>query len=150
MRTGLTGTGRIGAFQASTLAVLPDVEAVVVTAVVAESAARPAEEGGYELDEDLDGLQSRVDALGVTTSTTAHAETLRSRVAAGLPAFCEKPVATTLLETVAPVELAEQAGRIPSPTTVADALAAFRVAEACEQSRATGRPVELDEIMGAA
>ena len=34
----------------------------------------------------------------------------------------------------------------PSPCTVEDALAAFRVAEACERSRATGRPVALAEI----
>ncbi len=42
------------------------------------------------------------------------------------------------------------AGRSPSPCTVADALAAFRVAEACERSRELGRPVALDEIGGAA
>jgi myo-inositol 2-dehydrogenase / D-chiro-inositol 1-dehydrogenase len=38
------------------------------------------------------------------------------------------------------------AGRAESPCTVADALEAFRVAEACEMSRATGRPVALSEI----
>jgi myo-inositol 2-dehydrogenase/D-chiro-inositol 1-dehydrogenase len=38
------------------------------------------------------------------------------------------------------------AGRMDSPCTVSDALQAFRVAEACEISRATGRAVELDEI----
>jgi myo-inositol 2-dehydrogenase/D-chiro-inositol 1-dehydrogenase len=42
------------------------------------------------------------------------------------------------------------AGRSESPCTVADALAAFRVAEACEVSRATGRVVAMDEIRGAA
>jgi myo-inositol 2-dehydrogenase/D-chiro-inositol 1-dehydrogenase len=40
------------------------------------------------------------------------------------------------------------AGRLPSPCTVDDALQAFRVAEACELSRAQGRPVELAEIRG--
>jgi len=38
------------------------------------------------------------------------------------------------------------AGRAESPCTVADALEAFRVAEACEMSRTTGRPVALSEI----
>jgi myo-inositol 2-dehydrogenase/D-chiro-inositol 1-dehydrogenase len=42
------------------------------------------------------------------------------------------------------------AGRSPSPCTVADALEAFRVAEACEQSRLLGRPVTLTEIAVAA
>jgi myo-inositol 2-dehydrogenase/D-chiro-inositol 1-dehydrogenase len=41
------------------------------------------------------------------------------------------------------------AGRADSPCTVADALQAFRVAEACELSRATGRPVAMNEIGGA-
>jgi len=42
------------------------------------------------------------------------------------------------------------AGRSESPCTVVDALEAFRVAEACERSRTTGRPVQLSEIGGAA
>lgn len=42
------------------------------------------------------------------------------------------------------------AGRAESPCTVADALEAFRIAEACEVSRMTGRPVALSEIGAAA
>jgi myo-inositol 2-dehydrogenase/D-chiro-inositol 1-dehydrogenase len=40
-------------------------------------------------------------------------------------------------------------GRVDSPCTVRDALEAFRVAEACELSRASGRPVTMNEIGGA-
>ena len=40
------------------------------------------------------------------------------------------------------------AGRAPSPCTIADALEAFRTAEACELSRAERRPVALSEIEG--
>jgi myo-inositol 2-dehydrogenase/D-chiro-inositol 1-dehydrogenase len=40
------------------------------------------------------------------------------------------------------------AGRLPTPCTVDDALQAFRVAEACELSRAERRPVDLSEIKG--
>jgi myo-inositol 2-dehydrogenase / D-chiro-inositol 1-dehydrogenase len=40
------------------------------------------------------------------------------------------------------------AERAESPCTVTDALEAFRVAEACEVSRATGRPVAMGEIEG--
>jgi myo-inositol 2-dehydrogenase/D-chiro-inositol 1-dehydrogenase len=110
MRVGLAGTGRIGAFHASTLAELDDVESVVVTDVFPGAAARLAEEHGYQPAEDLDALLAAVDALVITTSTTAHAATLRSAVAAGVPTFCEKPVATTLAETVEMVELVEKAG----------------------------------------
>jgi myo-inositol 2-dehydrogenase / D-chiro-inositol 1-dehydrogenase len=110
MRIGLAGTGRIGAFHAATLAGLDEVEQVVVTDTLAESAAGLADELGYELAENLDELLARVDGLVVTTSTTAHAPTLRRAVAAGVPTFCEKPMATTLAETVELVELVEKAG----------------------------------------
>ena len=38
------------------------------------------------------------------------------------------------------------AGRIENPCTVADALEAIYVAEACELSRAEARPVRIDEV----
>jgi myo-inositol 2-dehydrogenase/D-chiro-inositol 1-dehydrogenase len=38
------------------------------------------------------------------------------------------------------------AGRTPSPCTVRDALEAFRIAEACELSRAERRLVQMSEI----
>jgi myo-inositol 2-dehydrogenase/D-chiro-inositol 1-dehydrogenase len=38
------------------------------------------------------------------------------------------------------------AGRAANPCPPADALATFRIAEACELSRAEGRPVRLDEV----
>src|SRR5512141_96476 len=101
MRIGLAGAGRIGAFHASTLAVLTD--------VVPEGAARLAEENGYELAPDLDDLLSRVDALVITTSTSGHAPALRAALAAKVPVFCEKPVAATLSETIELVHLVDEA-----------------------------------------
>ena len=41
------------------------------------------------------------------------------------------------------------AGRIESPCTVRDGLAAFRIAEACELSRVSRQPVLLSDIGGA-
>ena len=67
MRIGLAGTGRIGAFHASTLAALDDVEQIVVADAFPDGAARLAEENGYEFSPDLDDLLSRVDALVITT-----------------------------------------------------------------------------------
>ena len=109
MRIGLAGAGRIGAFHASTLAALGDVEQVVLTDAFPAGAARLAEEHGYEFSPDLDDLLSRVDALVITTSTHGHAPTLRSALAAKVPVFCEKPVAATLAETIELVELAAEA-----------------------------------------
>jgi myo-inositol 2-dehydrogenase/D-chiro-inositol 1-dehydrogenase len=109
MRIGLAGAGRIGAFHASTLAALDEVEQVVLTDAVPEGAARLAGDNGYEFSPDLDDLLSRVDALVITTSTHGHAPTLRSALAAKVPVFCEKPVAVTLAETIELVELAGEA-----------------------------------------
>src|SRR5215217_1962897 len=108
MRIGLAGAGRIGAFHASTLAAIDEVEHIVVADAVPAQAARLAAEHGYELAADLDELVSRVDALVVTTSTNAHADALRTAVAAKVPTFCEKPVAATLAETVEIVKLVEE------------------------------------------
>jgi myo-inositol 2-dehydrogenase/D-chiro-inositol 1-dehydrogenase len=107
MRIGLVGAGRIGAFHASTLASLDQVEEVVVTDTFPEAGERLAVEAGCAFVPDLDALLDRVDGLVITTSTDAHAATLRRAVAAGLPTFCEKPVARTLEETVQLVELVE-------------------------------------------
>ena len=48
MRIGLAGAGRIGAFHASTLAALDDVEQIVVADAFPAQAARLAAEHGYE------------------------------------------------------------------------------------------------------
>jgi myo-inositol 2-dehydrogenase / D-chiro-inositol 1-dehydrogenase len=109
MRIGLAGVGRIGAFHASTLASLEAVDQVVVTDAVPAEAARLAAENGYELATGLDDLLSRVDGLVITTSTGAHASTLRAALAAKVPAFCEKPVAATLAETLDLVDLVDEA-----------------------------------------
>jgi myo-inositol 2-dehydrogenase/D-chiro-inositol 1-dehydrogenase len=68
-----------------------------------------AAENGYEFSAGLDDLLSRVDGLVITTSTTAHASTLRAALAAKVPTFCEKPVAASLAETLELVDLADEA-----------------------------------------
>lgn len=108
MRIGLAGAGRIGAFHASTLAALHDVDQIVVSDAFPAAATRVADEHGYEFSPDLDDLLSRVDALVITTSTHGHAATLRSALAAKVPTFCEKPVAATLVETIELVDLVRE------------------------------------------
>lgn len=111
MRIGLAGTGRIGAFHAATLAALPEVDEVVVTDAVTASAEAVAATGGHGFAPDVDALLAQgVDGLVITSSTDSHAALLRAAVAAGVPTFCEKPVATTLTETIALVEEVEASG----------------------------------------
>ena len=61
--------------------------------------------------------------------------------------FLERFAAAYRAEMTEFVQVA--AGAVPSRCTVADALEAFRVAEACGISRREGRPVALAEIPGA-
>ena len=58
MRIGLAGTGRIGAFHASTLASLDQVDEVVVTDVFQETARQLARDNGYGYAADLPTLSS--------------------------------------------------------------------------------------------
>jgi len=100
MRIGLIGTGRIGAFHASTLAALPAVTGIVVHDADEGSARRVAEQTGARYAGDLDGLLGAgLDGVVVAAPTTFHAELILAAQRAGLPTFCEKPVAGTLAET---------------------------------------------------
>lgn len=100
MRIGLIGTGRIGAFHAATLAGLPSVTGVVVYDADPDSARAAAERIGGEAAGDLDGLLGAgLDGVVITTPTATHAELILATQRAGLPAFCEKPVASSLAET---------------------------------------------------
>jgi len=105
----VVGVGRIGAFHAGTLAGLDAVAALSVAdadAGRAESLARELGARAVETPERL--VDAGVDALVVATSTPAHAPTLELAANAGIPAFCEKPVALDLATLDA---VREQVGR---------------------------------------
>lgn len=111
MRIGLAGAGRIGAFHAATLRELPGVQDVVLTDTQVEHGAAVAAELGLSFVptfEDL--LTGGIDALVITTPTATHAELIEQAVAAGVPTFCEKPVADSLERTVEIVRRVEDSG----------------------------------------
>jgi myo-inositol 2-dehydrogenase/D-chiro-inositol 1-dehydrogenase len=102
MRIGLAGVGRIGAFHAETLRDLPDVDEVVVADLDADAARAVADklEVGFAASP-AQLLDSGVDGFVIATATPGHAPLLRMGLEAGVPTFCEKPVAATLEETLA-------------------------------------------------
>lgn len=111
MRIGLVGCGRIGAVHAATLRDLPGAPRLVVTDADADVAAALAERLGVEQAPTLeDLLADGVDGLVITTGTDTHAGLLRTAVAAGVPTFCEKPVAATLEETAELARLESESG----------------------------------------
>lgn len=94
MRLGLLGLGRIGAFHAETLTSLPVVESLVVSDPVAELAAETGERLGAQVASTPEALlASGVDGVVIAASTDVHPELILLCVNAGIPAFCEKPVA---------------------------------------------------------
>jgi myo-inositol 2-dehydrogenase/D-chiro-inositol 1-dehydrogenase len=113
----VVGVGRIGAFHARTLVGLPDVASVAI----ADADRRRAHQVGAELGvRSLDTpealVEAGVDALVIACATPGHAPLLRLAADAGLPAFCEKPVALDLatmdsvLEDVAHAGILTQIG----------------------------------------
>ena len=100
MRIGLAGVGRIGAFHAETLRDLSAVDEVVVSDLDADAAREVADRLGVGFSPSPgELLASGVDGFVIATATPGHAPLLRLGVEAGVPTFCEKPVASTLAET---------------------------------------------------
>jgi myo-inositol 2-dehydrogenase/D-chiro-inositol 1-dehydrogenase len=97
MHVGVVGVGRIGAFHARTLAASPAVGPLTIVDDDAERAARLADELGAETQPTPEALaEAGVDALVIATPTPAHVPLLSLAAAAGVAAFCEKPVALEL------------------------------------------------------
>lgn len=100
MRIGIAGAGRIGAYHANTLTNLPGVDEVVLADAFPDVARRAAEEVGVTYSANVETMLDRIDALVITSPTTTHGGLIRAGIAAGLPTFCEKPVAASLDEAI--------------------------------------------------
>ncbi|WP_440570983.1 Gfo/Idh/MocA family protein [Streptomyces sp. KR2] len=113
MRIALAGTGRIGSAHARTLAAHPKVSSLVVADADPERAAALAARTGAETAADVDALfAAGPEALVVTAATAAHAPLIARAARAGLPVFCEKPVAVDLPGTLAALAEVEAAGTL--------------------------------------
>ncbi|WP_433201775.1 Gfo/Idh/MocA family protein [Nocardia sp. CA-107356] len=98
---GLAGTGRIGTSHAETLKHLPGVDTVIVADADAERARAAAGKLGVEAVTDIDALlASPLDGLVIATATDSHPELITRAVDAGIPVFCEKPVAADIQGTL--------------------------------------------------
>src|ERR671914_898424 len=101
MRIGIMGLGRIGAFHAETLSGLDAVDSLVVTDPVAAATASVAERfGAKAVDSPAAVFAAGVDGVVIAAATDAHPELIRAAVEAGVPVFCEKPVARAMKEGV--------------------------------------------------
>ncbi|MFB6627553.1 Gfo/Idh/MocA family oxidoreductase [Streptomyces sp. NPDC056374] len=111
MRIGLIGTGRIGSFHAGVLARHPEVESLVVADADASRAAGVAGALGAEAAPDVTALFAHaLDAVVIASATAAHAELIARAAGAGLPAFCEKPIALDVPGTTTALSAVTEAG----------------------------------------
>ncbi|GGW91639.1 Gfo/Idh/MocA family oxidoreductase [Streptomyces noursei] len=113
MKIGLIGTGRIGAFHAATLLKVPGVTGLVVADADSARATALADSLGVRAADSIAAMYAAgVDAVVITAATSAHAALIHQALDAGVPVFCEKPVALDVPGTRAVVERAE-AGTVP-------------------------------------
>jgi myo-inositol 2-dehydrogenase/D-chiro-inositol 1-dehydrogenase len=105
---GLVGVGRIGVMHATNIAALNGVVGLQGIRVklrltdVAEEHARSVAAGlDAEYLSSVDALlASGIDGLVVATGTATHPELIRAGVDAGIPVFCEKPVALNVADAL--------------------------------------------------
>lgn len=99
MRVSILGVGRLGATHAETLSRLPDVSELCVfdqDSARARSVAAPLGARAVPtVDEALKGAETIV----IVTPTDTHAGLIRRALDAGIPTFCEKPIAIGIAET---------------------------------------------------
>jgi myo-inositol 2-dehydrogenase / D-chiro-inositol 1-dehydrogenase len=101
MRIGLVGVGRIGAFHATTLQAIPEIDSLVISDFLPGRAHDLAAALGVEsVDSSDDLLRAGIDGLVIAAATDAHAALILAGVDAGLPTFCEKPVANDIDGTI--------------------------------------------------
>ncbi|MDJ0497620.1 MAG: Gfo/Idh/MocA family oxidoreductase [Acidimicrobiia bacterium] len=110
MRFGLIGAGRIGAFHGRTLAAHAEVDAVVVTDPLPERARAVADDIGGKVAPDAESMIGTIDAMIVAAATDAHAPMMHLSADAGIPVFCEKPIAVDLPTTDAAVAHIRESG----------------------------------------
>ncbi|MFE5794151.1 Gfo/Idh/MocA family oxidoreductase [Streptomyces sp. NPDC056503] len=111
MRIGLIGTGRIGSFHAGVLARHPGVGSLVVTDAETARARAVAAAVDAEAAPDVTALLGRgLDAVVIASATAAHAELIARAARAGLPVFCEKPIALDVPGTLSALAAVAEAG----------------------------------------
>jgi myo-inositol 2-dehydrogenase/D-chiro-inositol 1-dehydrogenase len=100
MRIVVLGAGRIGTLHAELLARHPDVSELLVADADLAKARRLADKlGARHVDDFVSALTEPLDGVVVATPTSTHVGVVRTAVDAGVPVFCEKPIALDLTTT---------------------------------------------------
>jgi myo-inositol 2-dehydrogenase/D-chiro-inositol 1-dehydrogenase len=99
VRIGLIGLGRIGSMHAETLSGLDEVSSLVVTDVSPHAVAGVAARFPVQAEADAAAvLSAGIDGVVIAAATATHPALVRAAAQAGVPVFCEKPLAATARE----------------------------------------------------
>jgi len=113
LKVGIIGAGRIGRVHLDTLASIPNAKPVylsdVVEPVLNEVAAKYGITKKSANPDDLI-FDPEVDAVWICSPSFLHADQIRKCASAGKHIFCEKPIATSLAETISAVEYVKEKG----------------------------------------
>ncbi|MFJ4170185.1 Gfo/Idh/MocA family oxidoreductase [Paenarthrobacter sp. NPDC089714] len=115
---GLVGVGRIGVMHARNIVALNEVlnpdgthVRLKLTDVAHEHARSVAADFGAEFLPAVEELiASGIDGLVIATGTATHPDLIRAGVDAGIPVFCEKPVAVNVAESLPVLDYIREKG----------------------------------------
>lgn len=153
IRVAVVGVGRIGLTHAENLAHrVPGARLVAVTTFQQERAEAARRRCGDvavypTLDALLAGAEG-LDAVVISSSTSAHADNVEQCAAAGLHMLCEKPLALTLPDCDRAIAAAERAGVKLMVGHVRRFDAGYAQAKRLIASGAIGKPVVFRAISG--
>ncbi|MFJ7159005.1 Gfo/Idh/MocA family oxidoreductase [Streptomyces sp. NPDC101118] len=140
MRIGLIGTGRIGTFHAAALSRHPQAGSLLLADAEPARAAALADRLGATAAPTVDAVFTwGVDAVVIACSTAAHAGLIVRAARAGLPVFCEKPVAADLAGTLEALYEVSAAGGVLQLGFMRRFDAGYRTARELVRSGALGR-----------
>ena len=109
-RVAVVGVGHVGRHHARILAQAPDVNLVSVVDIDRARAEHVASETESRAGVDAMDLLGQVDAVTVAVPTAAHARVASPFLEAGIPVLVEKPMAVSLAEADAMIQLASRRG----------------------------------------
>jgi predicted dehydrogenase len=112
IKAGVVGAGVFGTFHARKYASLPGVALTAVFDPDALRGGRLAGELGATAFTDLDAFLAAVEVVTIASPADSHAVMAHRALAAGRHVYVEKPLATTIKEGAALVELARAGGRV--------------------------------------
>ena len=112
LRVGVVGVGYLGSIHARIYQKMESVDLVAVMDTNAEQGSQVARECDCSFVQDLDSLLDSVDAVSIVVPTSLHREIAEPFLDRGIPVLLEKPVAHTLEDARAIVNLSKQTGTL--------------------------------------